>query len=320
VDFWLTDDQIALQEGMRSFVDGRFGLEYVASLEEHGPIIDTARWSELAEMGVFSLRGDGLGMREAVLVYEELGRGLVPGPLVTQHLAAGLVDGAADGSAVIGLVEAQATGTIVEHGPQCSSLLAFDITASDAAVRLVPTAHLELHAVERPLDPLSPVWRCTTPRLDGDVVASGAEARALQRDGVVLTAAMQLGVALAAVDLANEYAKQREQFGKPIGAFQAVKHMLAEMLVKAEVARSAVYAAACAIDGASLDDAFRAASVAKVMAGDAALFNGRTGIQVHGGMGFTWEVHAQRYWKRAVVLDHTFGPSEHHSELVADAL
>jgi hypothetical protein len=115
------------------------------------------------------------------------------------------------------------------------------------------TRPLEWDVFERPLDPLSPTARCTTPldAIDGDTLLSGTAADALRRDGVALTAALQLGVALAAVDLANEYAKGREQFGRPIGSFQAVKHLLAEMLVKAEVARSAVYAAACAFDGAS---------------------------------------------------------------------
>ena len=79
-------------------------------------------------------------------------------------------------------------------------------------------------------------------------------------------------------------------------------------------------AAACAVDGASDDDATRAASVAKVMAGEAALFCGKSGIQVHGGMGFTWEVHAQRYWKRAVALDNSYGIIDHHAAALAATL
>lgn len=316
MDFWLDDDQLALQEGMRSFVQGRFPLDEIAAREETGAVIDVERWAELAGMGVFSLRADGMGMREAVLVYEELGRGLVPGPLVSTHLAVGLVDGAAEGSTVVGLLEPQPTATLIEHANQASRLLWFD----GGVVRAVVTDELTLHEVERPLDALSPVWRCTDTSFDGPVVASGDDATTLRRAGVVLNSALQLGAAVAAVDLATQYAKEREQFGRAIGSFQAVKHLLAEMLVKAEVARAAVYAAACAFDGASHDDPDRAASVAKVMAGEAALFNGKTGIQVHGGMGFTWEVHAQRFWKRAVVLDATFDSHDHHAELVAAGL
>jgi alkylation response protein AidB-like acyl-CoA dehydrogenase len=316
MDFWLTEDHEALQAGMRAFVQGRFPMESLHAVEETPEVIDRGRWRELAEMGVFSLRADGLGMREAVLVFEELGRGLVPGPVVATHLAAGLVEGAAEGAVVVGLVEPQPTGTLVEHAPQLDALLWF----SHRAVRRVDPSTLTFEAVARPLDPLSPVWRCTDHALDGEVLVDGEPAVALHQAGVLLTAAQQLGGALAAVELATEYAKQREQFGRPIGSFQAVKHLLAEMLVKAEVARSAVYAAACALDGAGDGDPARAVSVAKVMAGEAALFNGKTGIQVHGGMGFTWEVDAQRYWKRAVVLDATFGTADHHATAVAATL
>src|SRR5262249_57085863 len=100
----------------------------------------------------------------------------------------------------------------------------------------------------------------------------------LRRDGLVLTSALQLGIAARTVELATEYAKQREQFDRPIGSFQAVKHLIADMLVRAEVARAAVYAASCALDGRSDDDPDRAATVAKVVAGEAALENARTCI------------------------------------------
>jgi alkylation response protein AidB-like acyl-CoA dehydrogenase len=316
MDFWLTDDHVALQDGIRSFLQGRFPLDDIRAVEETDTVIDTVRWAELAEMGVFSLRTDGMGMRDAVLVFEELGRALVPGPLVASHLASGLVDGAGEGTTIVGLIEPQDVATIVEHATQVHALLRF---TDDAVVRVDPTA-LQTERIERPLDALSPTWRVLGGSLDGEAIATGDDARTLQRAGIVLTAAQQLGLALAAVDLATEFAKGREQFGRPIGSFQAVKHLLAEMLVKAEVARAAVYAAACAFDDASDDDPDRAASAAKVMAGEAALFNGKTGIQVHGGMGFTWEVDAQRYWKRAVVLDGTFGQSDHHAALVAATL
>ena len=154
----------------------------------------------------------------------------------------------------------------------------------------------------------------------GEIVATGDVVRQWCREGAVLTAAMQVGASFAAIDLAVQYAKGREQFGRPIGAFQAVKHMAADMLVKAEVARAATYAAAVNLDGNGDDDLDRAVSVAKMLAGDAALFCGKTGIQIHGGMGFTWEVNAQRYWKRAVVLDTHYGNSEMHADALAGSM
>ena len=318
MDFWLTDDQRDLQEGIRSFVQGRFPLEEIAAREETDSVIDTALWRELAEMGVFTLRSDGFDLRSAVLVFEELGRGLVPGPIVATHLAAGLIDGAAEGSNIVSLLEADTDVQIVvmvEHATQATDLLVLE---GDAASRIDPRS-LTLTEVQRPLDALTPVWAVADPIPAGTPIV-GADADHLRMVGTVLTAAMQVGVASAAVDLATAYAREREQFGRPIGSFQAVKHLLAEMFTKSDVARSGVYSAACALDDASDDDPRRAASVAKVMAGQAALFCGKTGIQVHGGMGFTWEVHAQRYWKRAVVLDNTFGTADHHAELVAATL
>lgn len=335
MDFWLSDDERELQAGIRNFVSGRFPLDDIAAREETDEVIDLGLWRELGDLGVFSLRLDGFDNRATAVAFEELGRGLVPGPLVATHLAAGLVDGAGDGSTVVSMFEPSRSGpTLVEHARQASALLSL----SDDGARLVDPGMLDLRRVERPLDPLSPVWTTTVldpdgRRLDlgtdgiGDTGGSeddrpGADASVdeLRRVGTVLTAALQVGVAAAALEMANEYAKQREQFGRPIGSFQAVKHLLAEMFVVTDVARSAVWAAACALDGASDDDPGRAASVAKTMGGEAALFCGKTGIQVHGGMGFTWEVHAQRCWKRAVVLDASFGDSAHHAGRVADLL
>jgi alkylation response protein AidB-like acyl-CoA dehydrogenase len=318
MDFWLTEDHEALRDGTRAMLADRFALDDLAALEPSGRPIHAERWLTLAGTGVFSLRTDGLGTREAVIVYEELGRHLVPGPVVGTHLASGLVEGASSGEAIVGVLEPGAEVTIVEHATQVTHLLWF---RGDQLV-LVDAHRLDVEALPRPLDALSPTARCLTP-LDGvgQVIEQGAAVVELRRVGVVLTAALQLGVALGALELATAYAKEREQFGRPIGSFQAVKHLLADMLVAAEVARSAVYAAACALDGAGDGrDAGRAASTAKVMAGHAALLNGRTGIQVHGGMGFTWEVHAQRFWKRAVVLDASFGSSDDHALAIAGAL
>ncbi len=320
MDFWPTDDQLALAEGMRNVVAGRFGTDHLHAVEETEAVIDLDRWRELGEMGVFSLRADGLGVREAVLVFEELGRGLVPGPVVATHLAAALIDDAGSGGLVVGTFEPTGSPVLVEHATQVDHLLWFD----DGDVRLVDPATLRFEPVGRPLDALTPVWTCADDpdsiRAGSTILATGADAVAVERVGVLLTAALQVGLAGAATDLANAYAKEREQFGRPIGSFQAVKHMLAEMFVHADVARSAVRAAACVLDDAGDLAPDRAVSGAKAVAGDAAIFCGRTGIQIHGGMGFTWEVDAQRYWKRAVVLDASFGTGEQHAVAVAEML
>lgn len=317
MDFWLTDDQVDLQNGMRSFLDGRLPLDEITAREESGAVIDRAAWRKLGEMGVFSLVHDGFDMRSSVVAFEELGRALVPGPVVSTFLAATHLEGAADGSQVVGHLETQQGRSVLEHGEQIDSALRFD----GSELYLIDAAEIETETLTRPLDALTPV---SLARLHHNVAPSatisGDQATTAYQQGVLLTAALQVGVSAAALDLANDFAKGREQFGRPIGSFQAIKHLLAEMMTKTEVARAALHAAACALDGASSDKPPRPVAVAKTMAGQAALFCGKTGIQVHGGMGFTWEVHAQRFWKRAVVLDNSFGNTDHHAIAVADSL
>jgi alkylation response protein AidB-like acyl-CoA dehydrogenase len=319
VDFALTDDQVDLQRGMRAFIEGRFPMDVVRAGEELPRVVDRELWRELGGMGVFSLRSDGFGVREAVVVFEELGRALVPGPLVGSHLAAGLVDGAAAGSVVVGILDLGGPATVIEHLADCDRLVSF----TPAGLVEIDPAALTTTPVERPLDSLTPLWTVSAPapgELDGTPVATRAEAEQLHRVGVALTAALMVGVASAATELATAYAKQREQFGRTIGSFQAIKHLLADMFSRAEVARAGVHAAACALDGMSADDPDRAVSGAKLLAGEAAVFCGRNGVQVHGGMGFTWEVDAQRYWKRAAALSTQFGSGDAHAQRISEFL
>ena len=316
MDFWLSDDERDLQGGIRSFLRGRFPIDVVRALEEQpSGVIDRQRWRELADTGVFTIVND-MGMRAATLVFEELGRSLVAGPLVATTLATPWVPGAATGDTIVASLETDEHPVLVDHPEQADQFIS--LTAD--GVVLVPAADVRRRTVPMPLDTLTPVAIVDLPLPGGTTVADATEAARVRRDAVLLTSALQLGVALGATELSQQYAIEREQFGRPIGSFQAVKHLLADMLTKAEVARSAVYAAACAVDGASDDDATRAASVAKVIAGEAALFCGKSGIQVHGGMGFTWEVHAQRYWKRAVALDNSYGIIDHHAAALAATL
>jgi alkylation response protein AidB-like acyl-CoA dehydrogenase len=321
MDFELTDDQVSLQEGVRAFLDGRFPLDAVREIEAGGHL-DRGRWQELGETGVFSIalpEADGgleLGVSEAALVFEELGRALVPGPLVATFLAAPWIDGAATGDAIVGRFEPGTPVSVVEHPADLDALFTL---APDGVRRLDPAA-ITTTPVARPVDALTPLGVVEGDVPAGELVADAAAAERARLVGMVLTSALQLGLALRATELATEYAKEREQFGRVIGSFQAVKHLCADMLVRAEVARAAVYAAAVTLDGRSDDDPARAAAAAKILAGDAAIANGKAGIQVHGGIGFTWEVDAQRFWKRATVLDTHFGNSDEHAEAVAAML
>ena len=238
MDFELTDDQVSLQEAIRAFCDGRFPPDVVRNIEHAGARLDRDLWHELGDTGVFSLRvpedngGLGLGVSEAVLVFEELGRALVPGPLVATELAAEISTEAAAGHVVVGLVERDDGVIVLEHPADLDALLVLDADG----IHLVDPDVIDGVDAERPLDALTPIRHVTGGLPDGELVGGPEEAAQLRREGLVLTSGLQLGIATRTVELATEYAKEREQFGRPIGSFQAVKHIVADMLVRSEVA------------------------------------------------------------------------------------
>ncbi|POX46999.1 acyl-CoA dehydrogenase [Streptomyces sp. Ru71] len=283
--FQLTPEQKAVRDTVRGVLARRLdtaALRAAASRERPG--IDRALWRELGEAGFFALRlaeadgGAGLGLPETVLAFEEAGRALLPGPLLATHLAAGTVPGAAEGTCVVAAVD----GALVEW------LDAADVVRGDTAgaVRV------------RSVDPLTPLHRVPAPAAGSDPVA------------VLLTAAEQLGTATRACELATQHARAREQFGRPVGAFQAVQHLCAELLVRVEVARVAVYAAAVTADPADI-------AAARLLADEAAVRGARDCLQVHGGMGFTWESEVHLLLKRAWVRGRRAGGTAWAEELLA---
>ncbi|WP_329273305.1 acyl-CoA dehydrogenase family protein [Streptomyces sp. NBC_01451] len=294
--FQLTEDQRALRTGVRELLAARFGRERLRAAvgaDEAGevPELDRRLWRELGSAGFFSLRlpetagGVGLGLPEAVLVFEEAGRALLPGPLIATHLAAGEVPGAAEGGTVV---------TAVDGGGVVEWLEAADAVRGDAA-GAVPI---------RSADPLTPLHRVTAP-------VSGDRTDVLLTS--LLTAAEQLGTAARVCELAAQHARTREQFGRPIGAFQAVQHLCAGILVRVEVARAAVYAAAVTVDPADI-------AAARLLADEAAVRGARDCLQVHGGMGFTWESDVHLYLKRAWVRARRPGSVTECEEVLAAAL
>ena len=319
MDFRVDEDQQALCDGIRSFCERRVRLDALGELASQGP--DRALWRDLAEMGVFQLRlpeargGLGLGMSEAVLVFAELGRRLVPGPLVWSHLAAELVPGAASGEVVVGGLDRilpSSDPLLIEHQGQLDVLL---VLRPDGVHRLDPRA-LRAEKVLTPLDPLTPLFEAAG-LPEGERIAGPDAAQRLRLEGGALVAAQLFGIAEATQELATAYAKGREQFGRPIGSFQAIKHLLADTFVRQEMARAAAYAAGATLDHPEAGDPARAVSSAKVVAGDAALANSRACIQVYGGMGYTWEMPCHYYLKRTWVLAGLFGSADEHSERLA---
>jgi alkylation response protein AidB-like acyl-CoA dehydrogenase len=173
--------------------------------------------------------------------------------------------------------------------------------------------------IEYVLDPLVPVHRVASlPR--GEQIGDAAAAAAWRVGGAALIAGYLLGVAEGCTDLAVAYAKEREQFDRPIGTFQAIKHLLADNLVRTEVARAAAYAAGVTLDDPVVGSPERAAVAAKLMAAHAAIDGAKTSVQVHGGMGYTWEVDAHLYFKRAYALEPIFGGREDCADRMAELI
>jgi alkylation response protein AidB-like acyl-CoA dehydrogenase len=289
--FLPTPDQLDLQRGVRDVLDSAFPLD---RLEEGW---NSSRWQALQDIGVFSLRTElGLGLVEAALVFEELGRACVPGPLVASFLLA------AEHAGPSTVLDADAHPLLVAHLDASATLLVLNADAS----YVVSTTDVAGEPVAQPLDPLTPLTQLP----EAPTGTAYGDTTLLRREGALLTAALQVGLAARMTELAVDYAGRREQFGQVIGSFQAVKHICGDMFVRTELARVAVHAAAATLDDLGFGDAARTVAGA----------NARACVQVHGGMGFTWEVPVHFFVKRAWVHATEFGTADEHAETVADCL
>ncbi len=332
MDFELSDDQVALREGARALLAGRAGAAQVRAVVDRGGGVDTDLWAAMVDQGWTALAvpedrgGLGLGVVELAVVLEEVGGHVAPAPVLQQALALdGLVRGDAPDELVDPLVAGEAVGTV-----------AFRPVTSDAAGRVSGRPEPVIHGpgaevlVVRTADELFAVTGFAAQpepamdrtravgwiELDGAPAVRLGGADAVERFvdlGALGHAAELLGASARALDLAVAHAKEREQFGRPIGSFQAVKHRCADMLVDVEGMRSAVYHAAWAL-GAGDAEASVAASTAKLWCSDASRRVMASALQVHGGIGFTWEHDLHLYLKRAQLDGVSFGDATYHRD------
>lgn len=333
-----TEEQQQIVDMIRGFLGTNAPVERLRP-DKFGQIgnPDGALWPQLAELGVLGLGlsesdgGLGLGAIEEALVYTEIGRALVSVGALARTLAAHLAAGGAPeatagivaGSTAVGLAtprgpvsdEAGVTGAFhlieADHADYIVVLTAdaiglFEATAfSDVSERLSMDSHMRLARA----------------RLEGatPLVWSGADESHVHALANLLIAAYATGVAEAALADAVSYAKMREQFGKPIGSFQAVKHKCADMAIAAEVASCQAAFASVILAKQDPQSRFHALA-ARIVAVDAALKNGATGIQVHGAIGFTAEVDAHLYIKRAHLIDFLGGDQRtQKAEFIAES-
>jgi alkylation response protein AidB-like acyl-CoA dehydrogenase len=362
--FDLTDEQQAIKSTAHDFLASRFKSARLREIAASEDGTDPAGWKEMADLGWAGLAlpeewgGQGLGIVELAVLFEEMGYALAPSPLLSntvaglalslcgsddlrerylRPLAAGELRGTpalwdAGAPASIGdfSMEAKADG----DGVVLDGTKALVLDAAGVDFFLVATSDGRRHLVESGADGvevspetgIDPTRRFYSVRFEGVRVAaadtlpgSGADYYPVFNRVCVALAAESTGIAQRTLEMAVEYAKDRQQFGRPIGAYQAVSHRCAQMLLETENARSAVYGAAWAAD-AEPDSLPLAASTAKAYAGDAGWRVPDASIQVHGGIGFTWEHDLHFFLKRGRSNAAIFGDSKWHRERVADVV
>jgi len=353
MEFGLNESQRILKESAREFFAGECPITEVRRLLATDTAFDPKLWAKLAKQGYTGITfaeefgGVGLGIVELILLMEEAGRSLLPGPLFsTVALAGSILSSIASTEqkrkylAPICQGEACATTAMVEAAgswdPAETQMTAVGgkltgekLFVSDAAVAdwIIVLARNGIYLVNaksgglriKPMKGMDVTRKLYSVEFDGAVAEKLGDAlgvpNALDVATVALSAEM-VGGMQRTLDITVEYAKTRKQFGKPIGMFQAVQHHCADMYLETESARSAVYYAAWAL-AQNVPDAASAASIAKLYTSEASRTVGNRGIQIHGGMGFTWENDLHLYYRRAKASETAFGDATFHRERLA---
>jgi alkylation response protein AidB-like acyl-CoA dehydrogenase len=373
MNFGFNDEQELLRSTARKFFENEVGSDTVRRLMDTPEGMTPELWTKLAEQGWLGLvfpdqyDGMGLGLVDLVVLMEEMGRAVVPGPYFSAVLLGGLAIleagseaqkkewlpkiAAGERRVALAWMEPSAqlgpagiTLTAVEKGSRYTlsgtKLFVHDAHTADAlvvAARTRPGVGADgvslfllpkgTKGLEVTLLPTMDQTRKLCEVTLSDVVVGGDAvlgavgsgwaplARVLDRATVALCAEM-CGGAQKVLDMTVEYAKIRQAFGRPIGSYQGVKHRAADMLVDVENSKSITYYAAWALDEGAAE-APLAVSMAKAYVSDAYRRVSAAGIQLHGGIGFTWEHDLHLYFKRAKGSEFTFGDATHHRERVA---
>jgi alkylation response protein AidB-like acyl-CoA dehydrogenase len=319
MDFSFTDEQEQLRREARTFLADRYSFERVAELADSEAGWDPASWQELVDLGWVGVSapeeagGAGLGFMEEAVIFEELGRALYPGPYFST-VALALPELPAE-------LAREATAGGVRWSASLDGSLVPDLAIVDR-VLVARDGNLVAVAAEGEALPTMDSTRRLgrlAEVLDGEEVG---DAQAIERMRVRAFAALALeavGMAQRALELSIEHAKTREQFGKPIGIYQAISHKLADSYQLTELAKSLAYWAAWAVSVGD-EEAPLAAAAAKAYASDVAVKVCEYAIQAHGGIGFTWEHPLHRLYKRAEWIQSYGGfPSAQRAE-IADVI
>jgi alkylation response protein AidB-like acyl-CoA dehydrogenase len=336
VRFAFTDDQLLFRDTVRDLLQKECSPEAVryAWVDEDGHEPD--RWRALADMGVIGLTapeasgGLGLGDLDLVLLLQETGRAALPEPIVeTTAVVVPLLAERGDDPAVAPWLARLVAGDTVATAdfggaPFFPGADYADLYVAERDGRVVAVPGDAVDVTPQPsVDGARRLGAASWAAADEIVLATGAEAdaavvRALDR-GALGTAAQLLGVAEHLLDVTVDYVKQREQFGVPVGSFQAVKHHLADAALQVAFAAPVVHHAAYALAHRA-PTASRDVSMAKCFADEAAELAARTALQCHGAIGYTVEYDLHLWLKRVWALSPAWGDTAHHRARVAAAV
>lgn len=326
--FALTDEQRALQETVRDYLTDRFGLDKVRGVYDDpgGDGNPESLWRAFGQQGLLAVMvpeefdGLGLGLLDAAVVARALGAGCAPGPWMGTTLAAEAIRLGGDAEAQKTWLPRTAAGDAVlafcpdpalpvEYGHIADAI----VVADGSSLALLEPGDYEVRRVAV-LDRTTRLSRIT-------VTGTG-----IPLDAVVLPEVLDRAAVLAAADLTGiarealmrtvQYDKERVQFGRPVGSFQALKHHLADLHTAVTMAEHGVLYAAFALDE-QRPDARLAVSVAKAKASDTARDVTAAMIQYHGGIGYTWEHDTHFFFKRAKRLEYAYGAGAEHRERIA---
>jgi alkylation response protein AidB-like acyl-CoA dehydrogenase len=331
MDFGLTDDQRDIQRTARDLLAERATFARVREHAEAGTT-DEALWKELCELGWPGIAiseeygGQGLGTMELSILCEELGRVVAPAPFLASAMAACLIEqagsdaqrerwlpGLASGE-TIGALAAAVDGTaeLVVSGAEADVIV---LVEEDGSGRLLTAQDAEVSKVAA-IDPTRSAARVSAPAGAGEQLEDGCPG--LGRALVAVSSEL-VGVSERSLEMTVAYVKDRKQFGVPVGAYQAVSHRCAQMLLDTEKARSTTAFAAWSAD-ANPDGLAEAAAMAKAAASDAGREVTASAIQAHGGIGFTWEADVHWLFKRAQIDSVLLGGAGRHRARVAAIL
>lgn len=334
--FAFTEDQLMFRDAVRDVLARECPPTTVRKAWEEGTGRAASVYRTLAETGLVSATASedagGMAMSEldVVLALEECGYAALPDPVVetalvaiplieavgTNDLKATWLPKLVSGEAIVA-VDLDG-GAFVAHAPIADLLL----LVRDGAIHAVPRGDVKLVpqvSVDRARKVAAVEWTPSSKTLVADGAAAARAIDDARLRAVLGTSAVLIGLTRRMLDMAVEYAKVRHQFGKPIGSFQAVKHKLADALIKQEFARPMVSRAAYSMATRDPERALHV-SMAKAYASDAAQIVAKHALQVHGAIGYTIECDLHMWMKRAWALSASYGDAYHHRKKVADVV